>query len=222
MGTWQFESLSNTQAQELIATAKQAGIHQFDTAHVYAGGRAEQLLGDELDADDMVITKLPATDKRAARFEDAYPARDETLEMIALSVRRLRVPPSILLLHNWSSQWENQSSSRMGELKELCVDLGIQQFGVSLPNGYDGELETTEEYGVFDCVEAPFNDLSTEITLPRLTAMADEKAVYVRSLFKHGADATNVAQRIHAFDDTPLKLVIGATQPKQITDWMNV
>jgi len=219
LGTWQFNDIDEPTAIRLIKTAEDVGINGFDTARVYAQGRAEQLLGRYCTDSAKIVTKVPATNKYAESLSKAYPL-DYTIDKIKESVRALGRPPGTLLLHNWNEQWESESCGIIALLLEHVKQFGVNRFGVSLPNGYSGELESTSHFTYFDDIEMPLNADTPNIDKRRIENIVSlRKNVLVRSLFMHGKDKSNVPGRITSALDTKACVVIGATNPKQIEEW---
>lgn len=220
LGTWQFESLQDAQAQELIDTAHSTGIHKFDTALVYAGGRAETLLGLSTSAlVDTIVTKVPATSKQAIRAGEAYPDT-HIASALELSTQRLGRVPETVLIHNWRAEWDgSEGSSLLKRFRRIASDRAITSVGISLPNGYVGDIEATTILQDIDYIELPFNDETLDITLDRIEQLALDNNVLVRSLFKHGKDVHSIEQKIQKVLETGASVVIGASRPEQIKEW---
>jgi len=218
LGTWQFADIDNPTAIQLIKTAQAIGIHNFDTARVYAHGKAERLLGQYCTEDATIVTKVPAIHKQATTLSEAYPF-DYTVEQIEASVSTLGRMPDSLLLHNWNSQWEHETQDVVASLKEYVKSYGIARFGVSLPNDYQGALESTDHFTHFDDVELPFNSGVPSLDSARIKRLSFGKKVLARSLFMHGKDKSNIQNKIANALATNAYVVIGATKPKQIEEW---
>ena len=220
LGTWQFDSLKPTQIRELIKTAQSEGINKFDTAAVYANGDAEKYLGELTDAQrDFIITKTPAVSKQETDLNLAY-GDDYLSRSLDGSIERLGRTPDVVLVHNWHTGWEGDGGSKlMSRFREFASQRAINLVGISLPNNYSGIIEQSDVYELIDCLELPYNDESPAITLDRIAAMAINKRIFVRSLFKHGANTNNMAKKFHNVLKTDATVVVGASSPQQIKDW---
>lgn len=218
MGTWQFDRVDALTAMSLIGAAHDVGIRHFDTARVYAEGRAESLLAEGLRPDDSVITKIPAIKKDELSENRAYP-KAHMQQIIEASIASLKRPPDVVLLHNWHAEWESGQSNLLQMLRSISNEYGIPKIGVSLPNDYDGCIEQSDSYDAVDCIEAPYNSDSPAITLERLVSWGLNRQIYIRSIFNHGQDTTNMAEKLREVLDTNCMPVVGATRPEQIYEW---
>lgn len=219
LGTWQFADVDRSTAIKLIETAEANGIHKFDTARVYAGGEAEHLLGSYCTNKATIITKLPATSKLADTISEAYPV-DYAATQIESSIAALGRLPDSILLHNWNSKWEEDSSCDIvASLKKQIGSYGIKRFGISLPNGYQGQIESTSYLSYLDDIELPFNAVTPSISSERISNLSLRANTLVRSLFMHGKDKSNIPNKIANALATDAYVVIGATKPKQIEEW---
>lgn len=106
LGTWAFGGraygpMDDDVSLSVARKAYELGIRQFDTAHIYAGGRSEELLGEALHPfpDARIITKIgyDTSDGRATKRYDVGFLENS----LNTSLRRLkRSSLDLLLLHN--------------------------------------------------------------------------------------------------------------------------
>ncbi|KRE62788.1 MULTISPECIES: aldo/keto reductase [Intrasporangiaceae] len=94
-------------ARDLLTTFRAAGGTLVDTAHGYAGGAAEDLLGDLLDGPDreevVLVTKSGISRAGGERVVDC--SRRTLLHQLDLSLRRLRTDHvDVWLAHTWDPQ----------------------------------------------------------------------------------------------------------------------
>ncbi len=218
LGTWQFADVSERDAVNLIAAAHDIGIHNFDTARVYAGGSAERLLGRYCAENDTIVTKIPAIIRDAKNIAEAYPT-NHVVEQTEASIAALGRRPDTILLHNWQAGWENNSTAEIESLKDCVNAYGVGQIGVSLPNGYQGDIEAAQEMSLFDVVELPFNNLTPSIDPLRIKNLTLGKQILARSLFRHGEDKNDMSGKIRRALETNASIVLGATTTQQIQDW---
>ncbi|SDY23764.1 aldo/keto reductase [Thermoactinomyces sp. DSM 45892] len=190
-GTWQFESnfnkVSRSEAISLVAYAIELGIESFDTALVYGQGDVEKILSEFDMGKKNVITKIPAKRKpflqEKGHIRDFY---DEAWieECLTKSIQNLKCNPKTVLLHNWSDNWREVACilQYLGELKKQGV---CQKIGLSLPNSYNGVLNS-EILSLIDILETPYNvdDVWIENNYRYLESNGIE--VIIRSLFKQG------------------------------------
>lgn len=219
LGTWQFEGLNCRDAKKLIDTAHSVGINKFDTAAVYSDGKAEIILGEEMLENDVVATKVPAVSKHEVNADAAYPL-PHIYQSLDGSIRRLKRLPTMALLHNWNVEWE--TSDLVDKFRAVASKFGIDSIGISLPNGYEGNIENSHIFGMIECIEAPYNGDTPRITLERLAFIALRKNILVRSLFRHGRDANSISSRLSDVLSTGSSVVVGATKPYQIRDWGDI
>lgn len=91
-------------AKDLLAAFREAGGTLLDTAHGYAGGAAEDLLGDLLDGPDrdevVIVTKSGISRASGERVVDC--SRGTMLRQLDLSLRRMRTDHvDVWLAHTW-------------------------------------------------------------------------------------------------------------------------
>lgn len=210
-GTWQF-TLKNCrvdQMQRVISYALEQGVEWFDTAAVYGGGDQERVLGDFPEAH--VITKIPAKVKptnSGLPLKKFYTPK-YIQEMCEQSISRLNRIADILLLHNWTDEWNDYPELFycMLELKRQGKCGGI---GISLPDTYQGRVIPFP----FDWIMAPLNENANWIET-NYQKLLPETNICVRSLFNRGtcipkgqSELTNCINKVDFAD----KVVIGMTK----------
>ncbi len=94
-------------ARDLLTTFRAAGGTLVDTAHGYAGGMAEDLLGDFLEGPDrdevVVVTKSGISRATGERVVDC--SRRTMLHQLDLSLRRMRTDHvDVWLAHTWDDE----------------------------------------------------------------------------------------------------------------------
>jgi aryl-alcohol dehydrogenase-like predicted oxidoreductase len=94
-------------ARDVLTTFRAAGGTLLDTAHGYAGGLAEELLGDFLDGPDrdevVIVTKSGVSRATGDRVVDC--SRRAMMHQLDLSLRRLRTDHvDVWLAHAWDEQ----------------------------------------------------------------------------------------------------------------------
>lgn len=224
-GTWQFsgdfKNLSKEEIVSLIKYAHQNGINRFDTALVYGKGMVEKILGEELDDKDILLTKIPAKKKPMldCLFSlSNYYTEEYILKCLNTSLNNLkREKIDIVLLHNWVDEWNSEK-----DLIKWLVNLKHQnltnRIGISLPNGYNGDL-ANEILEQIDVIEVPYNDENNWILekLDRYKKYNIE--IILRSLFKQGKvlnNGRNYRAIIKQAKDLNTSIVIGMTTEDQI------
>lgn len=226
LGTWQysgdFKPLTEQEIIDLIKYAKEKGIHKFDTALVYGAGKVEKILGDSLDENDIILTKIPAKVKpnlNSIESLEHYYDYNYILDCIRKSCRNLkRNYVDICLLHNWVLNWNNnpQIIKYLEKLKESGY---VKRIGISLPNSFENEL-SDEVLSVIDVIEAPLNSENKWI----LTSISKYKKygieIILRSLFLQGKEKNHSKYPNILTDAANLNtsLVVGMTTNKQIDE----
>ncbi|GAA4405027.1 aldo/keto reductase [Fodinibacter luteus] len=94
-------------ARDLLAAFRSAGGTLVDTAHGYAGGLAEELLGDLLEGPDrdevVLVTKSGISRATGARVVDC--SRRAMMHQLETSLRRLRTDHvDVWLAHTWDEE----------------------------------------------------------------------------------------------------------------------
>lgn len=182
LGTWQFalKKYSKEDMQRVVSYALKRGINWFDTAQVYGNGEQEKLLGDFPQA--KVISKIPAKIKPTANGLplDLYYTKEYIFQCCDVTLNRLGRPADILLLHNWTDDW-NDCSELYEWMQELKQQNLCRAIGISLPDLYSGRVVPYP----FDWIMAPLNRDSEWITKHYLEIYSETK-ICVRSLFHRG------------------------------------
>ncbi|HWU44431.1 MAG TPA: aldo/keto reductase [Bdellovibrio sp.] len=104
LGTWAFGGraygpMEDDVARAVVHRALDLGITFFDTAHIYANGRAEEILGECLPLTARVCTKLGydlSSGKGVKNYAPAF--LDQSLDISLKRLRREQI--DLLLLHN--------------------------------------------------------------------------------------------------------------------------
>jgi aryl-alcohol dehydrogenase-like predicted oxidoreductase len=146
LGTWSFGGraygpMEDQVCLDVVKLAYDEGIRFFNTAHIYAGGRSEELLGMALQGiHDVVVSTQIGYDTSSG---NAVPNYDQKFldQALGLSLKRLRRSQvELLLLHNPPTEiLEQQEIFRWLERQ---VELGkIRRWGVSVYDSMkDAEL----------------------------------------------------------------------------------
>lgn len=217
LGTWEFalKNCSEEVTRYVISYAIDRGIQWFDTAEVYGGGLHETILGDYSQA--KVITKIPAIHKPSeSGFPiSSYYTRDYINKCCELSCSRLKREPNILLLHNWTDDWNDcdEFFEWMCSLKQAGK---CEYIGISLPDTYHGR---PIKYP-FDWIMAPLNCNAKWIHEHYSEKMPDTK-LCIRSLFRRGKDIPPTEaerQLLIKNADFADKIVIGMTSTNTIDE----
>lgn len=182
LGTWQFalKHLSRDEMRSVITYALRLGISWFDTAEVYGDGEQESVLGEFPEA--RVITKIPAMVKPDAYGLPLkkYYTEEYIRSMYELSLSRLKRPVDILLLHNWTDDW-NSCDELFLWIQELKREGLCSEIGISLSNVYQGAPPPFP----FDWIMAPLN-LHSDWIKQNCSNLRPESKIMVRSLFDRG------------------------------------
>jgi aryl-alcohol dehydrogenase-like predicted oxidoreductase len=201
-GTWQFggqfTKMSRLEIISLVEYALQKGVLRFDTAMAYGSGKVEEMLGEILPREAVIVTKVPTIKKPVGNLcggmEEYYPEDfiRKSLDASLLRLRRNRI--DTLLLHNWHSSWNNGSGQVFSFLEKLKTEGLVKRIGISFPDGsncFVGENIVER----IDVVEAPYNIVNNEIVghIPKL--LADDKEVILRSIFLQGILLRNKIER---------------------------
>lgn len=201
-GTWQFggqfKKMSRVEIVSLVEYALRKGVLRFDTAMVYGSGKVEEMLGEVLPQEAVIVTKIPAIKKPAGNLcggiEEYYP-EDFIRKSLDASLSRLkRNSVDTLLLHNWSSVWDHESEQVFSLLEKLKTEGLVKRIGISFPDGHSCVAgENIMER--IDVVEAPCNIVNNEIfeQMPKL--LAEGKEVILRSIFLQGILLRNENER---------------------------
>lgn len=221
LGTWQFalKNCSKEDMKRVISYALQRGIIWFDTAQVYGNGAQETILGTFPQA--KVITKIPAKEKPITNglpLEHFY-TKEYIHKCYEITLKRLGRPADILLLHNWTDDWNDckELYEWMYELKQRNMCRAI---GLSLPDSYAGRVVPFP----FDWIMAPLNSNADWIDRHYHEVHPDTK-ICVRSLFHRGSiipdDLSARAECIHKASYAD-KIVIGMTREYTIEENISI
>ena len=168
-------------AKEIIKSAWQSGICEYDTAQAY--GESESILGKAMYSlgianEARVITKLdPRLD----------PCDKQSIETAILkSIERLCVPSLYgLMLHR--EEWLSYLNKGLGDILRNCLYRGdVQHLGVSLYA--PAKALQVLELDLFDIIHVPANILDHRFADSGVFQLAEKKGkqVYIRSVFLQG------------------------------------
>ena len=202
LGTWgfsgSFTSIKSMEIPKIISYAQKLGINHFDTASAYGNGSVEKLLGTLVGDDGVFTTKVASKNKPSRQtpipIEIAYPIGCASTSAITsrnhLNCRTI----DTLLLHNWSEDWSSLPDEFLFEIAQLRRKKLINRFGISLPNGFNGQI-AEQVLDNIQVIEAPFNTSNQWILglLPK--AKAKNIEVILRSIFHHGLALRSSDQR---------------------------
>ncbi len=149
-GGWEKDTVLTTehekQASDLIDAAMNQGINFFDTANIYARGRAEEVFGRVLAKRSGLRDQIILQSKCGIRWADdpaGSPQRFDfserhILEAVEASLKRLHTDYlDILLLHRPDVLWEGEEIARAFET--LKKSGKVRYFGVSNQNRFQME-----------------------------------------------------------------------------------
>jgi len=168
-------------ATEIIKTAWENGIQEFDTAQAY--GDSEIVLGHAL-------TSLCLTDKARiiTKLDPNLDHRDsQSLEMaVGKSLRRLKVNSLYGLMLHREAWLDNRNSDLEDVLLGLLRKGIVQHIGVSLYSHAKALHVLKSE--IFDMIQIPANILDRRFVNVGVFQRAEEqgKQVYIRSVFLQG------------------------------------
>jgi aryl-alcohol dehydrogenase-like predicted oxidoreductase len=135
LGTWAFGGcaygpLKDETARSVVNRALELGINFFDTAHIYGGGKSEEILGECLPPNVQVCTKLGYDTSSGKGVKNYTPEfLDQSLETSLKRLRRSQV--DLLLLHN--PPREVLEAPKIYDWLEAKVDEGkIARWGCSI------------------------------------------------------------------------------------------
>lgn len=217
-GTWEFElkNCNEMYMHKIVEYAIESGIKWFDTALVYGRGSHERLLADFPAA--KIITKIPAKKKPQngnSSFLSEYYTKEYIEECFALSVSHLKRIPEVVLLHNWSDDW-NDCEELYDWVMDLKGQAGIIDIGISLPNNYVGRPISFP----FDYIMAPLNQGSKWIR-NNLNKLPQNSKILIRSLFSKGSQVPDSIEKRHRAISSALfadGVVIGMTREQTIQE----
>lgn len=232
LGTWQFDGTFNNLLDDeivnLIKYAKNIGITKFDTALVYGNGKVEKLLSKVIDESDTILTKIPARIKPTNGINmplKNYYDEDYINCCIEKSLYNLeRKKIEIVLLHNWIEEWNNKPVllDWLIALKKRKI---VKKIGISLPNGYQGQLPKIV-LNKIDVIEAPLNPDNQWILNSLNTYKENNIEVILRSLFMQGKllneDKDTYIDIIRKTNLLNTSMVIGMTTKEQMNMNINI
>ncbi|MGO9899462.1 MAG: aldo/keto reductase [Solirubrobacteraceae bacterium] len=133
-GTGQFRNVGATDvagARRQIEMALEAGVNLIDTADVYSGGRAEEIVGEALgDRRDRVLLATKARFPMGAGANDAGLSRQHLIEACEASLRRLRTDHiDLYQVHEWDGQTPLEET--LGALDDLVRSGKVRYVGCS-------------------------------------------------------------------------------------------
>jgi aryl-alcohol dehydrogenase-like predicted oxidoreductase len=176
----------------ILRAARAGGMDTLDTAMSY--GQSESRLGDLGVSDWRVVTKLPA------HPDDVRDIAAWTEELLAGSLRRLRVERLYGLLLHRPDQLLEPNGDRLYDSLQRCKDQGlVEKIGVSI---YDPqELDQLVDRYAIDVVQSPLSIVDRRLVdsgwLDRLSQ--DGIEVHARSVFLQGLLLMNQDERPEAF-----------------------
>lgn len=187
LGTAQFGSnygianksgiITDNELDKIMDYAKKNEINTFDTAANY--GNSESRLGERIEEDANIITKLSKLDAKIKCIEEFVNHKVEN------SKKRLRVKKLHgVLLHNTSDLWEIPGTKKaLYNIKEngLTEKIGVSVYTVE-------QIEKTLNIFKPDIIQAPFNILDQRIEKSGWSKILYEEGIelHVRSCFLQG------------------------------------
>ncbi len=119
------------EARRIIETFLEAGGNHFDVADVYAGGRAEEIVGEVVrDVRDRIVLATKVRWPMGQGPNDAGLSRYHILNAVEASLRRLRTEAiDVLYLHGWDPWTPLQES--MAALADLVASGKVRYVAVS-------------------------------------------------------------------------------------------
>jgi aryl-alcohol dehydrogenase-like predicted oxidoreductase len=119
------------EARRIIEAYLEAGGNHFDVADVYAGGRAEEIVGEAVrDARDRIVLATKVRWPMGLGPNDAGLSRYHILKAVEASLRRLRTDAiDVLYLHGWDPWTPLQES--MAALADLVASGKVRYVAVS-------------------------------------------------------------------------------------------
>ncbi len=133
-GAGQFRNVGATDvagARRQIDMALEAGVNLIDTADIYSGGRAEEIVGEALGARrDRVLLATKARFPMGAGPNDAGLSRQHLIEACEASLRRLRTDHiDLYQVHEWDGQTPLEET--LGALDDLVRGGKVRYVGAS-------------------------------------------------------------------------------------------
>lgn len=141
MGCWRYGEIDVETAKKLTQTAVECGIDFFDTADIYAGGKAEELLGEavrQLGIRDKIMLQTKCG-IRPGMFDFS---KEHIISSVENSLKRLKTDYiDVLLLHRPDTLVEPEEVAEAFD--ELKASGKVRHFGVSNQNPFQMELLKT-------------------------------------------------------------------------------
>ena len=140
LGCMRIASLGDREAEELAQTSLECGMHFFDHADIYGGGKSEEVFAKAIHMSASVREKVILQSKCGIRPGVAFDfSKKHILESVEGSLRRLRTDYlDVLLLHRPDTLMEPEE---VGEaFSELAAAGKVRHFGVSNCNPFQIEL----------------------------------------------------------------------------------
>lgn len=141
MGCWRYGEIDVETAKKLTQTAVECGIDFFDTADIYAGGKAEELLGEavrQLGIRDKIMLQTKCG-IRPGMFDFS---KEHIISSVDNSLKRLKTDYiDVLLLHRPDTLVEPEEVAETFD--ELKASGKVRHFGVSNQNPFQMELLKT-------------------------------------------------------------------------------
>ena len=141
MGCWRYGEIDVETAKKLTQTAVECGIDFFDTADIYAGGKAEELLGEavrQLGIRDEIMLQTKCG-IRPGMFDFS---KEHIISSVDNSLKRLKTDYiDVLLLHRPDTLVEPEEVAEAFD--ELKASGKVRHFGVSNQNPFQMELLKT-------------------------------------------------------------------------------
>jgi aryl-alcohol dehydrogenase-like predicted oxidoreductase len=137
-GRGQFRSVGETDvdgARRQIDMALDAGVNVIDTADVYSGGAAEEIVGQALDKRDRVLLATKARFPMGPGPNDAGLSAHHLIEACEASLRRLRTDHiDLYQVHEWDGQTPLEETLRA--LEHLLQSGKVRYVGCSNFTGW--------------------------------------------------------------------------------------
>jgi len=147
----------------LVRASIDAGIVHFDTAHVYQGGRNEEMLGEvfkEVARDKLIIgTKVPPGERNRTSGELGPGAsKEDFLAKFDISLKRLQTDYVDILYHHGTSDRNQVLHEPILDALQTAKKEGKTRFiGVSTHSGEPEVIDAAVESGVLDVVLVAHN-----------------------------------------------------------------
>jgi len=174
--------------REILALAKQQGVHTLDTAIAY--GDAESMLGELGSSSWKVITKLPPLPHAISDVAVWVETQ------VALSIARLKTGSLYgLLLHNPVDLLGPHSETLINSLLKLKSHGLVLKLGISIYSS--DELDQLVKFPIIDLVQTPMNIIDRGLANSGwLSKLADnEVEIHTRSTFLQGLLTMSPASR---------------------------